>query len=123
MTVHTIAALYNYGFRKDAKNGDKELLTIVRGVENYLKKREQKRFFLSIAFKYHKRCCKSWAKVSLYLQKFLNNPKSNYSMLMFVLEQEKEKFRQPSFYGGQLCALFALLESGPNFSEMPLFYL
>lgn len=120
----TISTTYGYGFKtKEKRNGDKELGIIVHDIQNYLKRSDRKRFFLSITVKYHKRCCKSWAKVGFYLQKFLNDPKTNYSMLMFTLEQEIEKFPIHSFYREKLQVLFVLLESGPNFTEKPAFYL
>lgn len=120
----TISTTYGYGSpRKKEKNADKALEGIIRDIQNYLSKTERKRFFLSITLKYHKRCCKSWAKVGVYLQKFLNDPKSNYSLLMVVLEAEIDKFPQRSYYGEKLLLLHQLLESGPIFSDKPKFYL
>lgn len=120
----TISTTYGYGMHiKEKRNGDNELRSIVQDIQLYLKKSDKKRFFLTITVKYHKRCCKSWAKIGFYLQKFLIDPKANYSMLMFILEQELDKFPKRSYYGQKLQVLFQLLEAGPVFTQKPHFYL
>lgn len=62
-------------------------------------------------------------KLAFILQKFLIDPKANYSMLMFIIEQELGKFPKRSYYGQQLQILFQLLEAGPVFTQKPHFYL
>lgn len=120
----TISTTYGYGIHKSKpKDADKELVSIVHDIQKYLKRTETKRFYLSITLKYHKRCCKSWARVGLQLQKFLNDPKSHYSLLMSTLEKEIEKFPKKSFYGERLLILHQLIEQGPEFTKKPKFYL
>ena len=95
---------------------DQELHSIISDVQHYLQGYSRKRFFLSVSAKYHKRCCKSWARIGFQLQKFLKTPKGEYSVLMVLLEQEAQNFPKGSYYCKQLRKLIRLLEKGPRFT-------
>ncbi|MBS0290382.1 MAG: hypothetical protein JSS07_10175 [Proteobacteria bacterium] len=98
------------------KKDDKKLDEIVSGVDNYLFNFGQNRIFLTMGRSYFQRCCRSWSKVTIHLDKFLQDPRANYSMLMITLEHEIKKFPQQSFYAKQLKSLARLVSKGPNFS-------
>jgi len=95
---------------------DQALQEIIRDVQHYLQSYNRKRFFLSISVKYHKRCCKSWSRVAVQLQRFLESPQGQYSILMVSLEREIQNFPHGSYYCKQLRKLMRLLETGPRFS-------
>ncbi len=95
---------------------DKELNQIITQVQHYLYNFGQSWFFLALGKSYFKKCCRSWVRVSTHLEKFLNDPRTNYSLLMVVLEHEIDKFPKGSFYAQKLLSLQRLVSLGPHFS-------
>ncbi len=113
----TVSATFGCEAREQAREkSDQALQKIIQDVQHYLQTYDRKRFFLSVSVKYHKRCCKSWSRIGVQLQKFLEAPKEHYSMLMTSLEREIQNFPQGSYYCKQLRKLMRLLETGPCFS-------
>lgn len=113
----TVSTAFGCEAREQAQaKCDKELQAIVSDVQHYLQSYDRKRFFLSVSVKYHKRCCKSWARIGCQLQRFLDAPKDQYSNLMIILEREVDNFPKGSYYGKRLRKLVCLLEKGPLFS-------
>lgn len=100
----------------DVKVCDKQLHVIVDEINRYLFNFGRNWFFLSVGRAHYQKCCRSWARVYTHLDKFLNDPRSNYSLLMVVLEHEKQKFPQGSYYAKRLKELEHLVSMGPNFS-------
>lgn len=96
--------------------GDRELEEIVSQVHEYLYNFGQKRILLAMGRSYYQRCCRSWAKITSHLGKFLQDPRTNYSMMIIVLEHEIQKFPQRAFYTKKLKALEKLVSMGLNFS-------
>lgn len=94
---------------------DARLEEIMEQVGHYLYNFGHSWFFLSIGRSYFQRCCKSWVRVSSNLEKFLRDPRMNYSLLMIVLEHEIQKFPAGSYYGKQLRELEKLVALGPSF--------
>lgn len=66
---------------------------------------------------YYLKCYRSWARVHSHLEKFLRQPRVNYSMMMFILENEIKKFPNHSFYDKRLKAIAKLIARGPSFEE------
>ncbi|MBS0286648.1 MAG: hypothetical protein JSR17_05090 [Proteobacteria bacterium] len=95
---------------------DKELQSLINDVHLYLYHFGNNWFFHALGKSYFQKCCRSWVRVSTHLEKFLLDPRSNYSMLMVVLDHEMHKFPQNSFFGKELRTLSQLIAMGPNFS-------
>ncbi len=95
---------------------DKELKQIISQIQHYLYNFGQSWIFLALGKTYFQKCCRSWVRVSTHLEKFLNDPRTNYSLLMVVLEHEIEKFPKGSFYAQKLHSLQRLVSMGPRFS-------
>lgn len=107
-----------HGLSKDVvqAEGDQRLSEIIDGIHFYLKHFGQNWLYVSIARSYYLRCSRSWSKVAMHLEKFLYNPRNNYSLFMVVLEHEIQKFPPRSYYGKQLQALQRLIRQGPSFN-------
>jgi hypothetical protein len=54
--------------------------------------------------------------VTTHLDKFLQDPRSNYSLFISVLEHEMQKFPDHSFYGKKLKEMEQLVALGPSFN-------
>ena len=106
------------GKSSDAINsvdGDQCLHTIMDGIQHYLYNYGHSWIFLALGRSYFCKCSRSWVHVSMHLEKFLRDPKNNYSLLMLILEQEIEKFPEGAYYTRQLAALKKLMVTGPQF--------
>ncbi|MBN9289127.1 MAG: hypothetical protein BGO43_14485 [Gammaproteobacteria bacterium 39-13] len=113
----TQGATYGLSFRLDKiANCDKELQRILSQVHHYLYNFGHSRLFLAIGKSYFQKCCRSWVQVTTHLEKFLQDPKSNYSLFMSVLEREKQKFPENSFFYKKLKEIELLISMGPSFS-------
>jgi hypothetical protein len=99
-----------------AHDCDAQLKEIVGRVNQYLYDIGHSWFFHTMNRAYFQKCCRSWVRVVTHLETFLADPRSNYSMLMLVLEHEMTKFHPKSFYAKQLKALEQLLVQGPSFN-------
>ncbi|MBI2791996.1 MAG: hypothetical protein HYX61_08560 [Gammaproteobacteria bacterium] len=95
---------------------DHELNEIISQIHHYLFNFGHNWFFLFLGRSYFHKCCASWVHVSTHLDKFLQNPRNNYTLLMLVLENEIAKFPPQSFYGKKLKSLEQLVSMGLNFS-------
>ncbi len=95
---------------------DKQLHDIIDEINHYLYNFGRNWFFLSLGRAHYQKCCRSWVRVYTHLDKFLRDPRSNYSLLMVVIEHEKHKFQQSSYYAKRLKELEQLVSMGPNFS-------
>lgn len=95
---------------------NKELHDIISQINQYLYDFGHNWFLHAVAKSYFHKCSRSWVRVSNHLDKFLENPRNNYSLLMIVLEHELDKFPHQSFYRKKLISLHHLVSMGPNFS-------
>ena len=95
---------------------DKNLQQLLEEMNNYLFNFSNNWFFLAVGRGYFRKCVRSWARVTTHLEKFLQSPRTDYSLLMTVLDIEMQKFHKRSFYGKQLQALSMLLAKGPSFT-------
>ncbi len=97
---------------------DKELQGIINEVNHYLYNFAHNWFYLAIGRSHFHKCTRSWIRVYTHLEKFLQDPRSNYSMLMFVLEHEIQKFPKGSFLYNKFIRLEQLVAMGPHFSDL-----
>lgn len=113
----TQSTTYGMGFRLGkSDNCDKELQEIVSQMHDYLYHFGDNRLFLVLARSYFQKCCRSWSRVTAHLEKFLQDPKSNYSLLVVVLEHEIQKFPEHSFFYKKLKEMELLISLGPQFT-------
>lgn len=109
--------LYGMTFKLESSvDGDRELQEIISQVHHYLYNFGHNRLFLAIGRSYFQKCCRSWVRVTTHLEKFLQDPKSNYSLFMSILEHEKQKFPEHSFFNKKLKEMALLVSLGPSFS-------
>lgn len=94
---------------------NQSLQDIVSDIEFYLDDCGESWFYVTVGRAHFLRCCRSWMRLSLHLEKFLFDPKIHYSRLARVLEQEKHRFSRYSYYGKRIRALENLISSGPSF--------
>lgn len=104
----------------DVQDCERRLHEVVRDIQYYLFQFGSNWLLFWLGRSYFRRCCRSWMRVSAHLEKFLFDPKINYSLLMVVLEQEIQKFPLRSFYGKELQTLQQLIVTGPHFNVQPL---
>lgn len=95
---------------------DKQLQLLVDEINNYLYHVGHHWIFLTLGRSHFQKCCRSWVRVYTHLDKFLQDPRTNYSLLMIIIEHEKRRFPQGSFYAKKLAELDQLLSLGPAFS-------
>lgn len=96
------------------ENYDTRLQTIILNIHFYLFTISNSWFYIAVRKNYYHKCNKSWALISEAFEKFLENPRNNYSTFMLVLEQEIDKFPHYSGYYKQLRALSDYISMGPN---------
>ncbi|MGD9592339.1 MAG: hypothetical protein AB7V32_07455 [Candidatus Berkiella sp.] len=109
------------GLNPDIANAqacDEELHHIIDEINHYLYNFGHSWIFLSIGRSHFQKCSRSWARVYVHLGKFLQDPRSNYSLLMTILDHEKQKFPQGSFYAKKLIKLEQLVCLGPIFQTL-----
>ncbi len=115
MVVHTT----NFGLTTGMPSTpvcDEQLQIIINEINYYLYHFGHNWIFLSIGRNHFKKCCRSWVRVYTHLDKFLGDPRCHYSLLMSVLEYEKQKFPPGSFFAKKLKELEQLVSMGPDFS-------
>jgi len=95
---------------------DDQLQHIVHEVHHYLDDFCHHKFYFAIRKSRYQKCVRSWSRVSTHLDKFLFDPKSNYSLMVVVLEHEMQKFPKRSFYSIQLHEIEKLISHGPSFT-------
>jgi hypothetical protein len=95
------------------------LKTINHEMENYLNNYGNNWFFFALGKAHYYKCYRSWARVSNHLQKFMNDPKNNYTLLMSVIDHELAKFTPQTFYAKKLVELQNLIVSGLLFIQVP----
>ena len=93
------------------KHGENQIQTTVSAVHYYLSQYSQS-ILLAFSKMHYQKCCRSWSIVSIHLEKFKQDPKNNYTLLMKILEKEMDKFSYFSFYGKQLKSLARFISSG-----------
>lgn len=107
------------GREKPIEDSTQRLNEITTQINEYLYNFAQSPFFQMIGRSYFQKCLKSWVMVSSHLEKFLNHPRANYSLLMVILDHEMLKFPSHSFYCKQLRALAQLIATGPELQDKP----
>jgi hypothetical protein len=98
------------------EESDKALEKIINSIHTYLSDYTESKLFLVFSKFYFKRCCRSWVRISTHLEKFLIEPKMNYTVLMSVLDNEIQKFPFYSSYYKLLCDLKSLVSKGKTFN-------
>ena len=88
------------------------LKTIHREMQSYLDHYGSNWFFFTVGKSHYYKCYRSWARVSNHLDKFMNDPKNNYSVLMSVIDHELAKFAPQTYYAKKLTELQKLIVSG-----------
>lgn len=94
------------------KESRQELQSITNEVHNYLSHYGNNWLFFALGKAHYQKCYRSWARVSNNMEKFLHDPKNNYTLLMQVLDHEIAKFPPKTFYAKQLVRLQQLIVSG-----------
>lgn len=94
------------------KSSREHLQTITNEVQGYLSNYGNNWLFFTIGKAHYYKCFRSWARVNNHLEKFLSDPKNNYSLLMTVIDHELAKFHPQSFYAKKLYELQRLIASG-----------
>lgn len=107
---------YVVGEAVEVTQEDKNLQQLLDEVNNYLFNFSNSWFFYAVGRGYFKKCVRSWTRIITHLEKFLQSPRTDYSLFMTVLDIEIQKFHKRSFYGKQLKALSELLAKGPSFT-------
>src|SRR5579871_5760319 len=78
------------------------LQAIIDCIQGYLFNCSSSWLFQCFAKSYYHKCSRSWTQVNIHIEKFLLDPKLNYSQLKDVIELERQKFPTNSYYGKQL---------------------
>lgn len=85
-------------------------------VQHSFLSKKQGLLFSGLLFPWQKRSydarCRSWAKVSAHVEKWLYSPRRHHLLLMTVLDHERDKFSGCSFYGARLAVLQRLISKG-----------
>lgn len=96
------------------KNCDDSFRLIVLNIHLHLFNVANSRLYSIMRRGYLVKCNKSWDLVNEALDRFIKNPRDNYSSLKAILEQEQEKFPSRSYYCKQLRALSDYIAMGPS---------
>lgn len=119
-------ALHSISYQLGAKEAfDKfydsrqHLKAIILEMKNYLNNYGNNWFFFALGKAHYYKCYRSWARVSNHLQKFMHDPKNNYTLLMSVIDHELAKFAPQTFYAKKLLELQNLIVSGLLFIQVP----
>lgn len=107
---------YEVGETVEVTQEDVNLQQLLTEVNNYLFNFSNNWFFLAVGRGYFRKCVRSWTRVTVHLEKFLQNPRNHYSLFMSILDIEIQRFPKSSYYGQHLKALSRLLAKGPNFT-------
>ena len=95
------------------ENYDARLQAILLRIHLYLFKFGNNWLYSTLRKNYFHKCNKSWGIINESLDRFIDNPRDNYSALMTVLEQERQRFPSHSYYGKQLRELADFIAAGP----------
>lgn len=93
---------------------DDRFRLIVLNIHLYLFNVSNSRVYSILRRGYLLKCNKSWDLINEALDRFIKNPRDNYSSLKAILEQEQQKFPRHSYYCKQLRALSDYIAMGPS---------
>lgn len=97
--------------------GEQTLEEIIQDIYDYLQKIGVGKFNRFLGRKRADKCAASWTHINIHLTRFVENPKQEYSRLMSVIEEEKQKFSTTPEYAVKLDKLSDFLRKGPKFSQ------
>jgi|GEM_PF-6392515 len=113
---------YNLGIKEAFDrlySSRQHLQNINEEMQNYLNNYGNNWFFFALGKAHYYKCYRSWARVSNHLEKFMRDPKNNYTLLMSVIDHELAKFAPQLFYAKKLKELQQLIISGLLFVNIP----
>lgn len=120
MALQSITYDLSVGEALDKVQASREhLQKIINEIQVYLSNYGNNWLFFTIGKSHYYKCFRSWARVNNHLEKFLNDPKNNYSLLMTVIDHELAKFHPHSFYAKKVIELQRLIVSGLLFLKVP----
>jgi hypothetical protein len=93
---------------------DDRFRLIVLNIHLYLFNASNSRVYSILRRGHLLKCNKSWDLINEALDRFIKNPRDNYSSLKAILEQEQQKFPSHSYYCKQLRALSDYIAMGPS---------
>lgn len=99
---------------KKFEHCDDRFRLIVLNIHLYLFNKSNNWAYSILRRGYLVKCNKSWDLINEALDRFIKNPRDNYSSLKAILEQEQQKFPSHSYYYKQLRALSEYIAMGPS---------